>query len=202
MAAEEAPAAAAPVKAAVQRKRKPAAATKSSHGPSIPKLILEAVADDKGRRGTSLWAIKKFLGGKGLPVKEAAVNRRINKVVVKLVDEGKLVQVRGRGASGSFKIPKLAKLTKAAPKPAKLAKKAAKKTPVKVRKPAVKKLVKKKTAAKKTTTKKSPKKAAKKSAAKKSVKKLAVKKPAPKKAAKKSPAKKVPAKKAAKKSKK
>ncbi|XP_028450710.1 histone H1-like [Perca flavescens] len=193
--AEEAPAVPA-VKAPAKAPKKKAAPRAKSDGPSLPKLILDAVTEAKDRKGTSLPAIKKTLATKGIDLDKS--NKRINTAVKKLVTDGKLVQNKGIGASGSFKLPK------AQPKTAK----AVKKTPVKVKKPAAKS-PQKKTAVKKTAVKKTAAKkpAAKKPAAKKSPVKKAAKKPAvkstPKKAApkkvakKKTPVKKAPAKKAA-----
>ena len=201
--AEEAPAAPAvpAAKAPAKAPKKKAAPRAKSDGPSLPKLILDAVTESKDRKGTSLPAIKKTLATKGIDLEKS--NKRINTAVKKLVTDGKLVQNKGIGASGSFKLPK------AAPKAAKSGKKA----PVKVKKPAAKspqkKTAAKKTAVKKTAAKKTAvkKPAAKKPAAKKSPVKKAANKPAvkstPKKAApkkvakKKTPVKKAPAKKAA-----
>ncbi|MED6256017.1 hypothetical protein ATANTOWER_018398 [Ataeniobius toweri] len=192
--AEEAPAAA-PAKAP---KKKSAPGAKRD-GPSLPKVIVAAVADSKERKGMSLAALKKVLAGKGVDVAKA--NKRINTAVTKLVTEGTLSQTKGTGASGSFK------LAKKEPKAVKPAKKVVKKkAPVKAKKPAAKKATTpKKAAAKKpAAAKKSPKKAPAKKAVKKVVKK-SPKKPAAKKpkAAKKPAAKKTGVKKpAAKKAKK
>ncbi|XP_034745901.1 histone H1-like [Etheostoma cragini] len=198
--AEEAPAVPA-VKAPAKAPKKKGAPRAKSDGPSLPKLILDAVTEAKDRKGTSLPAIKKTLATKGIDLEKA--NKRINTAVKKLVTDGKLVQNKGIGASGSFKLPK------AEPKVAKTGKK----TPVKVKKPAAKspqkktaakKTAVKKTAAKKTAVKKTvaKKPVAKQPAAKKSPVKKAAKKPAvkstPKKAAPKKVAKKnTPVKKAA-----
>ncbi|XP_034539526.1 uncharacterized protein LOC117812725 [Notolabrus celidotus] len=194
---EEAPAAA-PAKAPAKSPKKKTAARPKKDGPTIPKLIVAAVADSKERKGTSLSAIKKVLAVKGVDVGKA--NKRINTAVTKLVTKGVLSQTKGTGASGSFK---LTKKEPKAPKPKKVVKKA----PVKAKKPAAKKATpKKKAAVKKVAAKKAtPKKAAakkapvKKAAAKKpAAKKSPAKKAAPKKvAAKKPAAKKAPAKKAA-----
>uniref|UniRef100_A0AAQ5ZDU4 H15 domain-containing protein n=1 Tax=Amphiprion ocellaris TaxID=80972 RepID=A0AAQ5ZDU4_AMPOC len=175
-------------------------------GPSLPKLIVDAVAESKERKGISLAAIKKVLASNGLDVVKA--NKRINTAVTKLVTKGVLTQTKGTGASGSFK---LAKKEPKVSKPAK--KETKKKAPVKAKKPpaakkavAAKKSSKKIAAAKKTVSKTSPKKAAAKKAVKKTLKKnpkkSAAKKPKPaakKPAANKSAAKKPAAKKAAKK---
>ncbi|XP_053712031.1 transcriptional regulatory protein AlgP-like [Synchiropus splendidus] len=170
-------------------------------GPSVGELIVKAVSASKERSGVSLAAIKKALAAGGYDVEKNKA--RVKTAVKKLVTAGTLVQTKGTGASGSFKMSKkeAPKAKKAAPK----AKKATAKKPAAAKKP-------KSPAKKPASAKKSPKKAAKKPAAKKaatkspkkaavkSPKKAAAKKPAksPKKAAKKPAAKKTPVKKAAK----
>ena len=173
-----APAAAAPAKAA----KKKAAPRPKKVGPSVGDLIVKAVAASKERSGVSLAALKKALVAGGYDVEKNKA--RVKTAVKGLVTKGTLVQVKGTGASGSFKINK-AKAEKAK-KPAKKAvKKVAAKKPAAAKKP-------KKVAAKKPAAKKSPKKAKKPATPKKAAKspKKAKKPAAPKKvAAKKSPKK-------------
>ena len=161
-------AAPAPKKAAAKAK-KPA---KPSTHPKFSEMIVAAVTALKEKKGSSIQAIKKYILA-NYKVEDKAVATFVKANLKRMVDSGALKQVKGTGASGSFK---LAEKPKAAKKPA--AKKATK-SPKKAAKPAAKKATK------------SPKKAAKKPAAKKT----ATKKPAAKKAAK--PAKKAPAKKPA-----
>ncbi|XP_063785838.1 histone H1B-like [Pseudophryne corroboree] len=177
-----------------------------SSGPSVSELIVKAVAASKERSGVSLAALKKALAAGGYDVERN--NSRIKVGVKGLVTKGTLTQVKGTGASGSFKLnKKQVESKKAAQKSLKPKKPAAKKvakspkkpkkapsaakTPKKVKKPA--------TAAAAKSPKKpiavKPKKAAK-SPAKKAAKPKAAKSPA-KKAAK-PKATKSPAKKAAK----
>ncbi|XP_059208085.1 histone H1-like [Centropristis striata] len=165
---------------------------------TLVKVIVSAVSEMKDRRGTSMYKIKRYLGTHGVDVDSS--NGRINKKVRGMVDNGDLVQVRGKGASGSFKLgPKqMAKKPEAkkpvakkpvAKKPA--AKKAAGKKPV-AKKPAAKKAAGKKPTAKKPAAKK-PAAKKKTTAAKKNAKKSAAKKPAAKNtAAKNTPKKKAP----------
>uniref|UniRef100_A0A3P9Q8B8 Histone H2B n=1 Tax=Poecilia reticulata TaxID=8081 RepID=A0A3P9Q8B8_POERE len=101
--AEEAPAAA-PAKAPAKAPKKKSAPRPKKDGPSLPKLIVDAVAESKERKGTSLAALKKVLAGKGVDVSKA--NKRINTAVTKLVTKGTLSQTKGTGASGSFKLAK------------------------------------------------------------------------------------------------
>ncbi|CAJ1063726.1 Histone H1 [Xyrichtys novacula] len=185
---EDAPAAPptkAPVKA-VKRKSVPRA---KSNALSLSKLIVIVVGESKEKKGMSLSAIKKALAAKGIDVVKS--NKRINTAVVRLVRNGILVQSKGTGASGSFKLAK-------EPKTVKTTTKVAKRAPVRARKRAAAKKAspKKKAPAKKPVPKKSPKKVSpKKAAAKKSAKKPAAKRPT-KKAATKKVAKKVAPKKA------
>ena len=152
---------------------KPSAAPKAKPAhPAYKVMVAAAVAALKERKGSSKVAIEKFIRA-NYPVKDSCAGP-IKLALKKGVEAGDLVQVTGKGASGSFKLAKVVK---------KVEKKVAKKT---VKKVVAKKTVKK-TAAKKTV-KKAPKpsgKVAKKVAAKKAAKKPA-KKAAPAKAAPKS----------------
>ncbi len=149
--AETAPAAAAPP--AKAPKKKPAAKAKKA-GPGAAELIVKAVSASKERSGVSLAALKKALAAGGYDVEKN--NSRVKLAIKSLVTKGTLLQVKGTGASGSFKISKKQAETKkkAAPKAKKPAaakkpksaaakKPAAKKSPKKTKKPAA--------AAKKTT---------------------------------------------------
>ncbi|XP_054610929.1 histone H1-like [Dunckerocampus dactyliophorus] len=193
--AEEAPAPAGPSKTQtkpVKKKATTAASKARRDGLSLPKLITQVVTESKERKGTSVAAIKKALANKNVDVVKS--NKRINTALVSLVTSGGLVQTKGVGASGSFKLakPESGTKTKAAKKPA--AKKAPAKKTVAKKTPATKKPAGK---SKKVTTPKkarSPAKKTKTAAAKSPKKSKPVKKSKP--AAKKSPAKKAPAKKA------
>uniref|UniRef100_UPI00398F84B5 histone H1-like n=1 Tax=Pristiophorus japonicus TaxID=55135 RepID=UPI00398F84B5 len=125
--------------------------------------ILKVVADGKDRRGMSLATIKKTLAAKGVDVEKRRSQIRFSNQ--KNVMNGSLKQIKGTGASGSFKIAKTdpqEKVGKKVKKPA-AKKAAAKKSPAK------------KAATKKTSTKKAP--TAKKIAKGPAGKKAAVKKP-------------------------
>ncbi|KAM9325111.1 uncharacterized protein PAF06_001248 [Gastrophryne carolinensis] len=186
------PAAETPAKKKRQQPKKAGAAKKSgskSSGPSVSELLLKAVSACKERSGASLPALKKALSAANYDVDKN--NSRVKLALKALVTKGSLVQVKGTGASGSFKINKQ-QLNQADKKKA-----AKKKSPAKKPASAAKSPKKPKKA---PSAAKSPKKApAKKPAAAKKPKAAAAK---PKKAAK-SPAKKAakpksPAKKAAK----
>ncbi|XP_059794064.1 histone H1.1 [Balaenoptera ricei] len=86
-----------PVKAA-------AGAKKKSAGPSVSELIVQAVSSSKERSGVSLAALKKALAAAGYDVEKN--NSRIKLGLRSLVSKGTLVQTKGTGASGSFKLNK------------------------------------------------------------------------------------------------
>merc|ERR1711863_132075 len=166
----DAPAAAAPA-AKAKKAAKPKAA------PTHPKttvMIVAAVKALKDRKGSSLAAIKKYIAA-NYKVDTVKLAPFIKKGIKSLVEKKALIQVKGKGASGSFKA---AKVEEKKPKKKVVKKKPAKK-PKKAKSP--KKAAKPKKA-------KSPKKAAKpkkaKTAKKPAAKPKAAKKPAAKKAAK------------------
>merc|ERR1719430_2143378 len=125
-------------------------------------MIVAAVKALKDRKGTSGAAIKKYILA-NYKVDEKAVGIYVKASLKRLVAAGELKQVKGTGASGSFKLAEKAKPAKkpAAKKAAKSPKKKATKSP-------------------KKAVKKTPKKAAKSPAKKKPVAKKAAKKPAKK----------------------
>merc|ERR1712141_510097 len=141
-------------------------------------MVVAAVANLKDRKGSSRQAIQKYVED-NYKVNDNS-KKFVNNTLVKAVKGGELVQTKGTGASGSFKLAKQEKpAKKVAKKPA-----AKKKTP---KKKAVVKKVAAKTA--KTTPKKksaAPKKKTP-AAKKKTPKKPAAKKPAAKKATKATP---------------
>ena len=172
---------AAPAKKAEKAKSKP----KPAEHPKYSDMIAAAIVALKERSGSSRQAILKYISANYKVGDHAGTHLKL--ALKRGVTSGALKQVKGTGASGSFKVadkPKVAKKKPAAKNPA------AKKTPAKkaAKKPAAKKTPKK---AKKATPKKAAKKpAAKKPAAKKPAKKPAAKKPAKKVAKKKSTPKK------------
>lgn len=195
--APAAPAAAPPAeKTPVKKKaaKKPAGARRKASGPPVSELITKAVAASKERSGVSLAALKKALAAAGYDVEKN--NSRIKLGLKSLVSKGTLVQTKGTGASGSFKLNKKAASGEAKPKAKKVgaakakkpagatpkkpkkaagAKKSVKKTPKKAKKPAaagVKKVAK---SPKKAKAAAKPKKAAKSPAKPKAVKPKAAK---------------------------
>uniref|UniRef100_A0AAY4C364 Histone H1 n=1 Tax=Denticeps clupeoides TaxID=299321 RepID=A0AAY4C364_9TELE len=101
--AEEAPApaAAAPPKSP---KKKAAAKKPKKAGPGAGELIVKAVSASKERSGVSLAALKKALAAGGYDVEKN--NSRVKVAIKSLVTKGTLVQTKGTGASGSFKLNK------------------------------------------------------------------------------------------------
>ena len=164
--------------------KKAAKPKKPAEHPTYLEMIKAAITALKDRKGSSRQAISKYIGANYKVGANSDVHLKM--ALKRGVTSGALVQPKGTGASGSFKLAKAAaeKKKPAAKKPA-------------AKKPAAKKAAAKKPAAKKTPKKKAPakKKATpkKKPAAKKAAKKPAAKKPAAKKV------KKTPKKKAAKK---
>ncbi|KAL0623368.1 Histone H1t [Plecturocebus cupreus] len=71
---------------------------------SVSKLITEALSMSQERIGMSLAALKKSLAAAGYDVEKN--NSRIKLSLKSLVNKGILVQTRGTGASGSFKLSK------------------------------------------------------------------------------------------------
>ncbi|XP_011887010.1 PREDICTED: uncharacterized protein LOC105572718 [Cercocebus atys] len=169
----------------VKKKAKKAGATagkRKASGPPVSELITKAVAASKERSGVSLAALKKALAAAGYDVEKN--NSRIKLGLKSLVSKGTLVQTKGTGASGSFKLnkkaasgegkPKAKKAGSAKPrKPATAAKKpkkasgaatpkkSVKKTPKKAKKPATAAGTKKVTKSAKKVKTPQPKKAAK-----------------------------------------
>ena len=162
---------------AKKAEKKKAAPKKPADHPKYSDMIAAAITALKERTGSSRQAIVKYISA-NYKVGDSA-GTHVKLALKRGVASGALKQVKGAGASGSFKN---------AEKPKPKAKKPA------AKKPAAKKV--KKAVAKKPAAKKTPKKAAKKTAAKKTPKKAA-KKPAAKKPAAKKPAKKAAAKKKA-----
>ncbi|XP_045591925.1 histone H1-delta [Procambarus clarkii] len=165
---------------------------KTAAHPKYSSMVANAISALKERNGSSRQAILKYIVAT-YKVEEKAATTHLKLALKRGVTSGALKQVKGAGASGSFRINKPdtdAKPKVAAKKPA--AKKASPKKPA-AKKPAAKKPAAKKATVKKTTAKKpAVKKAAKKPAAKKVAKstpKKTAKKPVAKKTAKKTPKK-------------
>ena len=152
---------------------------KVAEHPKYSEMIAAAVGALKERSGSSRQAILKYVQANYKVGDNAGVH--LKQALKRGVGSGLLVQVKGTGASGSFKLPKVVKVAKKKPaakkavkKPAKAAVKAVKaKSPKKKgKKPATKATPKKKTPAKKPAAKKpAAKKAAKKKTPAKKAKK-------------------------------
>ena len=160
-----------PPKVVKAAKKKSSAPKKLQDHPKYTEMIKAAIEALKERSGSSRQAILKYVVSNYKVGDGASTHLKL--ALKRGVASGALKQVKGTGASGSFKVADNKKVV--VKKPA--AKKPAAKKAVKAaKKPAA--------AAKKST----PKKVAKKSAAKKSTPKKAAKKPAAKKVAAKKPA--------------
>ncbi|XP_023555789.1 histone H1t-like [Octodon degus] len=73
---------------------------------SLSKLITQALFESQDQIGMSLAALKKSLAATGYNVKKN--NSRVKQALKNLVSKGVLVQIRGTGASGSFRLSKKA----------------------------------------------------------------------------------------------
>ena len=105
---DETPSPSIPAKRATKQvNKKPIAAKKLSTKPSHPatsELVLNAIKTLQDRNGSSLQAIKKFIASHyKLDTDKLAVF--IKKYLKNAVAAGKLIQTKGKGASGSFKLP-------------------------------------------------------------------------------------------------
>ena len=170
-------------KASPKKNAKPAA--KNAEHPKYLEMITAAITALKERTGSSRQAISKYIKGNYKVGDGSDVH--VKNALKKGVTSGHLVQPKGTGASGSFKLAKSEKAKKPTRKPkAKPATKTTAKKPAakKATTPKGKKAPAKKTATKKPTAKKA-KTPTKKAAAKKVAKKTPKKKPATKKAVKK-----------------
>lgn len=195
-AVEVTPAPSSPPKKVAKVPKSPAALkkpkAKATHPPT-GEMVVAAVKTLKERGGSSLQAIKKYLAA-NYKVDCEKLAPFIKKFLKSAVTSGQLLQTKGKGASGSFKLPAVTKkvpaVKKVVKKPAAAkkvgAKKVAKKTvskspkkassPTKLKKPVAKKLTEKKAAVAKAAP-------VKKSASKPKVAAVAKPKAAPKKVA-------------------
>ena len=100
-----------------------AAAKKTKAKPTHPKtadMVTAAIKNLKERRGSSLQAIKKYIGA-NYKVDAEKFAPFIRKYLKAAVTSGSLVQTKGKGASGSFKLPPSAEKAPAKKKPIKVA---------------------------------------------------------------------------------
>src|SRR5687768_6291178 len=94
-----------PVLAAVKKSKEEPTKKKEVVGdhPKTSEMVLNAVKTLKDRKGSSLQAIKKFIGA-NYNFDPSKYGTLVNKTIKKLVETGSLSQVKGTGANGSFKI--------------------------------------------------------------------------------------------------
>jgi histone H1/5 len=172
--------------------KKPASTKKVAQHPAYKEMIVEALTTLHERNGSSRQKIYSYIV-KNFKVSpdDDSVKRHLRTALKRMVTGSVIVQSKGVGASGSFKLPAVAKKPVAKkPAPKKAAKPVAKKTTKKPAASAKKSPAKAKAPTKKTTTAKSPKKPKSKVAKKPKavVKKSPAKKPAKKAVKAKSPA--------------
>ncbi|XP_035022348.1 histone H1-like [Hippoglossus stenolepis] len=129
--------------------KKRAKSQRKKSGPTVSDLILKAVSASTERSGMSLAAVKKALKAGGYDVGKN--NARVLITIRRLVANKALVQTKGIGSSGSFKLnkkapapPKKKVVSKTKPKAKKvLTRTSVKKSPRKAKKPAAAKSPKK-----------------------------------------------------------
>merc|ERR1711976_839445 len=90
-----------PAKKAAKPKAKPA------HPPTAA-MVMAAVKALKDRKGSSLPAIKKYIAA-NYKVDIVKLAPFVKKAIKSMVEKKSLVQVKGKGASGSFKLGKVEK---------------------------------------------------------------------------------------------
>ena len=71
--------------------------------PPCPDMVVAAVGALKEKKGSSVSAIKKYIAA-NYKCDIEKLNSHINKALKSCVTKGSLVQVKGQGASGSFKL--------------------------------------------------------------------------------------------------
>ena len=79
---------------------------KKAEHPPVATMVMDAVTALKDRKGSSLAAIKKHIAANN-KVDVARIAPFIRKFLKKAVADGKLVQPKGTGAAGSFKLGKV-----------------------------------------------------------------------------------------------
>merc|ERR1711944_279737 len=110
-------------------KKTPAKAAKPKVKPAHPptaSMVMASLKALKEPKGSSVAAIKKYIAA-NYKVDIVKLSPFIRKALKSLVEKKKLVQTKGTGASGSFKLNKEEKKVVKKPKAKKPAKKAAKK---------------------------------------------------------------------------
>ena len=100
---------------------------KPTHPPTAS-MVMAAVKALKDTKGSSLPAIKKYIAA-NYKVDIVKLSPFVRKALKSLVEKKKLVQTKGTGASGSFKLNKAAKEDKPKKPKAKKAKKPKAKKP-------------------------------------------------------------------------
>lgn len=82
----------------VKGEKKPA---KPATHPPVAEMVLSAITTLKERNGSSLQAVKKYIGA-NYKCDVAKLSIYIRKAVVKGVEKGTFTQRKGTGATGSF----------------------------------------------------------------------------------------------------
>lgn len=80
-----------------------AATTTNKQPPKVSEMVLLAIAILNERNGSSMLAIKKYIA-KSFNVKGKNISANIKKYLRLATASGTLVQTKGKGASGSFRL--------------------------------------------------------------------------------------------------
>ncbi|CAL1302178.1 unnamed protein product [Larinioides sclopetarius] len=170
MSEETAAVAATPAAATPKKKAKSGAVKSKANPPTHPKvseMVVKSITTLKERGGSSLQAIKKHISSQ-YKVDIDRLTPFIKKYLKSAVAAGTLVQTKGKGANGSFKLSASGQKTKEPKKTVKKKTKEPKKTVKKVKKEGAASPKKAKAPAKKTAKPKEKAEKKKKPAAKKS----------------------------------
>ncbi|CAH1407421.1 unnamed protein product [Nezara viridula] len=85
--------------------------TKTSTHPPMKDMVINAISTLRERKGSSLYAIKKFISS-NYKVDVNKLSHFIKKSLKSAVTSGEIIQTKGRGASGSFLMSKVFGKTK------------------------------------------------------------------------------------------
>lgn len=100
-------------KAVGAKKLKAGSNSSKPNHPKTSDMVMKAVKELKHRKGSSLQAIKKYIAAH-YKVDADKIAVFIRRALIKAVSDGRLLQTKGTGANGSFKLPSTT--TKSQPK--------------------------------------------------------------------------------------
>lgn len=98
--------------ATVKQLKKKAKAAAVRNQPTASEMVLEAIETLAERKGSSLYAIKKFISDTYGATIDTRLKNKIKKTINSSIEEGILIRKSGVGVSGSFKLAKKRSETK------------------------------------------------------------------------------------------